>query len=186
MRVLHIGPFRLGRPSGHFNALWALACAQAEAGHEVAIVRVGKPVAPEHVEIGRRAGVRLLGFPCPRWRGLWADDSGRLAEIVDEVRPDLAHLFYVRVPKFFYVAGLLQRRGVPYVVSLHGGMNSTEMLRRRTLQAGAAGAEHVTRRNVTFSPRNGTRVITARRHAPAAQSAGSPGASARYVTYSAG
>jgi glycosyltransferase involved in cell wall biosynthesis len=131
MKVLHIGPFRLGRPSGHFNALWALACAQAAAGHDVAIVRVGKPVAPEHVEIGRRAGVRLLGFPCPRWRGLWADDSGRLAEIVDEVRPDLAHLFYVRVPKFFYVARLLKRRGVPYVVSLHGGMNSTEMLRRR-------------------------------------------------------
>jgi glycosyltransferase involved in cell wall biosynthesis len=131
MRILHIGPFRLGRPSGHFNALWALACAQAEAGHEVAIVRVGKPVAPEHVEMGRRAGVRLLGFPCARWRGLWKDDSGRLAEIVDEGRPDLAHLFYVRVPKFFYVARLLKSRGVPYVVSLHGGMNSTEMLRRR-------------------------------------------------------
>ena len=131
MRVLHIGPFRLGRPSGHFNALWALACAQAERGHDVAIVRIGKPVAPEHVEIGRRAGVRLLGFPCPRWRGLWTDDSGRLAEILDELRPDLAHLFYVRIPKFFYVARLLNGRGVPYVVSLHGGMDSTEMLRRR-------------------------------------------------------
>jgi glycosyltransferase involved in cell wall biosynthesis len=132
MTVLHIGPFRLGRPSGHFNALWALACAQAAAGHDVAIVRVGKPVAPEHVEMGRRAGVGLLGFPCPRWRGLWNDDSGRLAEILDEVRPDLAHLFYVRVPKFFYVARLLKELGVPYVVSLHGGMNSTEMLRRRS------------------------------------------------------
>ena len=131
MRVLHIGPFRLGRPSGHFNALWTLACAQAAAGHDVSIARVGKPVAPEHVEIGGRAGVRLLGFPCPRWGGLWKDDSGRLAEILDELRPDLAHLFYVRVPKFFYVARLLKKRGVPYVVSLHGGMNSTEMLRRR-------------------------------------------------------
>jgi glycosyltransferase involved in cell wall biosynthesis len=131
MRVLHIGPFRLGRPSGHFNALWALACAQAEAGHDVSIVRVGKQVAAEHVETGQRAGVRLLGFPSPRWRGLWKDDSGVLAEILDELRPDLAHLFYVRVPKFFYVARLLKQRGVPYVVSLHGGMDSNEMLRRR-------------------------------------------------------
>ena len=131
MRVLHLGPFRLGRPSGHFNALWALACAQARSGHDVAIVRVGKPVAPEHVEIARAAGVRLLGFPCPRWRGLWRDDSGLLADILDELRPDLAHLFYVRVPKFCYVARLLQRREVPYVVSLHGGMDSTEMRRRR-------------------------------------------------------
>jgi glycosyltransferase involved in cell wall biosynthesis len=131
VRVLHIGPFRLGRPSGNFNALWALARAQAVAGHDVALVRVGKPVAAEDVEAGQRAGVQLLGFPCPRWWGLWKDDSGRLAEILTEFRPDLAHLFYVRVPKFFYVARLLKRCGVPYVASPHGGMDSTEMLRRR-------------------------------------------------------
>jgi cytochrome P450 family 135 len=39
----------------------------------------------------------------------------------------------------------------------------TEMLRRRTLHAARAGAERVTRRNVTFSPRNGTRVTTTAR-----------------------
>jgi cytochrome P450 len=36
----------------------------------------------------------------------------------------------------------------------------TEMLRRRTLQAAVPGAERPTRRNVTFSPRHGTRLIT--------------------------
>ena len=36
----------------------------------------------------------------------------------------------------------------------------TEMLRRRTLSPASAHAERVTRRNVTFSPRNGTRVTT--------------------------
>jgi cytochrome P450 len=36
------------------------------------------------------------------------------------------------------------------------------MLRRRTLRAATRHAEHVTRRNVTFSPRHGTRVIAAR------------------------
>jgi cytochrome P450 family 135 len=36
----------------------------------------------------------------------------------------------------------------------------TEMLKRRTLHATTSRAERVTRRNVTFSPRNGTRVIT--------------------------
>jgi cytochrome P450 family 135 len=39
----------------------------------------------------------------------------------------------------------------------------TELLRRRTLRAAVSGAERVTRRNVTFSPRHGTRVITRRR-----------------------
>jgi cytochrome P450 len=36
----------------------------------------------------------------------------------------------------------------------------TEMLRRRTLEPASARAERVTRRNVTFSPRTGTRVFT--------------------------
>jgi cytochrome P450 len=39
----------------------------------------------------------------------------------------------------------------------------TEMLRRRTLQSETGRAEHLTRRNVTFSPKTGTRVITRRR-----------------------
>jgi cytochrome P450 len=36
----------------------------------------------------------------------------------------------------------------------------TELLRRRSLQAASTSAERVTRRNVTFSPLRGTRVIT--------------------------
>jgi cytochrome P450 len=36
----------------------------------------------------------------------------------------------------------------------------TEMLRRRALNAVSSHAERVTRRNVTFSPRHGTRVVT--------------------------
>jgi cytochrome P450 family 135 len=39
----------------------------------------------------------------------------------------------------------------------------TELLERRTLAPGAPGAERVTRRNVTFSPVHGTRVVTRRR-----------------------
>jgi cytochrome P450 family 135 len=42
----------------------------------------------------------------------------------------------------------------------------TEMLRRRTLQSETGRAEHLTRRNVTFSPRTGTRVVTRLRSAP--------------------
>jgi hypothetical protein len=46
----------------------------------------------------------------------------------------------------------------------------TEMLRRRTLDAASARAERVTRRNVTFSPVDGTRVTAPRR----ARAGGSP------------
>jgi cytochrome P450 len=46
----------------------------------------------------------------------------------------------------------------------------TAMLRARMLRSATGAAEHVTRRNVTFSPRHGTRVIAAPR---AGQRAGS-------------
>lgn len=131
MRILHVGPFKLGTSNGNYNALWALARAQADAGHDVSIVRVGKAVAPPDQAVADAFGVRLLGFPCPRWRGLWHDDAGVLARILDEVRPELVHLCYVRVPKFYFVSRLLLERHLPYVVSVHGGMNSGEMRRRR-------------------------------------------------------
>jgi cytochrome P450 family 135 len=57
----------------------------------------------------------------------------------------------------------------------------TELLRRRTLQAVSSDAERVTRRNVTFSPRHGTRVTTRVRARPSGirtsvqnQAAGAP------------
>jgi hypothetical protein len=45
-----------------------------------------------------------------------------------------------------------------------------EILRRRTLRSASGNAEHVARRNVTFSPAGGTRVIAVARHP-----AGGPG-----------
>ena len=94
MRILHVGPFKLGTSNGNYNALWALARAQADVGHDVSIVRVGKAVAPPDQAVADAFGVRLLGFPCPRWRGLWHDDAGVLARSLDEVRPELVHLSY--------------------------------------------------------------------------------------------
>jgi glycosyltransferase involved in cell wall biosynthesis len=129
MRILHVGPFKLGTSCGHFNALWALARAQAAAGHDVAILRVGKEVSRPDQAVATSSGVRLNGFPCPRWRGCWRDGSRIFESIVDDFRPDIVHLFYVRVPKFCFVSQWLAERQLRYVVSLHGGMNSTEMRR---------------------------------------------------------
>jgi cytochrome P450 len=54
----------------------------------------------------------------------------------------------------------------------------TEMLRRRTLRATTDRAERITRRNVTFSPVHGTRVITPRRLRADAGAAVPPAAAA--------
>jgi glycosyltransferase involved in cell wall biosynthesis len=62
----------------------------------------------------------------------WSDPSGVFERLLGELRPDVAHLQYVRVPKYHYIARALKRRDIPFVVSTHGGLNPTEMLRRGT------------------------------------------------------
>jgi cytochrome P450 len=51
----------------------------------------------------------------------------------------------------------------------------TEILKRRTLRAASGKAERVARRNVTFSPAGGTRVIARRRAQPEGATASSRG-----------
>jgi cytochrome P450 len=58
----------------------------------------------------------------------------------------------------------------------------TEILRRRSLRPAEPGAERIARRNVTFSPRQGTRVVAT----PRATSASSNGRPAAAVAASAG
>ena len=130
MRIVHIGPFKIGTANGSYNALWSLAKAQAAAGETVAIIRVGKPVSEEQRELAAAAGVTLVGFPCDKWLNFWSDPSGVFERRLDELRPDVAHLQYVRVPKYHYIARALKRREIPFVISTHGGLNPTEMLRR--------------------------------------------------------
>jgi len=132
VRIVHLSRFKLGTVNGSYNALWSLACAQADRGHDVALIRVGKPAAPSHEEFAASRGVRLIGFPCPMWRGFWTDRTGALQRIIRGLRPDIAHLSYVRIPKFAYIARLLQREQIPYVISPHGGLLSDEMVRRKS------------------------------------------------------
>jgi glycosyltransferase involved in cell wall biosynthesis len=130
MRIVHIGPFKLGTTNGSYNALWSLAKAQAAAGETVAIIRVGKPVSQEQQELAAVHGVKFVGFPCDRWMNFWSDPSGVFERHLDELRPDVAQLQYVRVPKYHYIARALKRHGIPFAVSTHNGLNPTEMLRR--------------------------------------------------------
>jgi glycosyltransferase involved in cell wall biosynthesis len=129
MRIVHVGPFKIGTTNGSYNALWSLAKAQAAAGETVTIIRVGKPVSEEQWELAAAGGVKLVGFPCNKWRNFWTDPSGVFDRYLDELQPDVVHLQYVRVPKYHYIARTLNRRNIPFVISTHGGLNPTEMLR---------------------------------------------------------
>lgn len=130
MKITHCGPFKIGTTNGSYNALWSLACTQAKDGHNVAIIRVGKPVTAEQKAIAAKNNIRLLGFPCPRWKHFWKDPSEKFVTLVNELSPDIVHLQYVRVPKYYFISKVLQQQNIPYVISLHGGLNSTEMCRK--------------------------------------------------------
>lgn len=132
MKIVHIGPFKIGTTNGSYNALWSLAKAQAASGDSVTIIRVGKTVSQEQHDLAAAHGVRFVGFPCPRWTNFWCDPSGVFDRYMAEIRPDVAHLQYVRVPKYHYIAHALKKRDIPFFISTHGGMDPTEMLRRGT------------------------------------------------------
>ncbi len=130
MNILHIGNFKLGTENGSYNALWSLACAQAASGHDVTILRMGKYPSKEHKKIAEEYGVRLVGYSCLKWYGFWNYKDG-LLDILGKIEPDIVHLQYVRIPKYLAVARALISTKIPYVISLHGGLNSTEMSRRK-------------------------------------------------------
>lgn len=156
MRIVHAGWFELGSVHGTHHALWQLARAQVAGGHQVSIVNLGWDVAPDQVAEARRHGVDLVGVPCGHWKRFWADDGDRIARCVEELRPDVAHLQYVRIPKFAALSGVLRRADIPYVISLHGGWKAAEMRRHRSrklaywhlveraVHRGAAGIHFVT------------------------------------------
>ena len=158
MKIVHAGWFQMGSVHGTHQALWQLARAHADAGHEVTILNLGWDLPQEQVDAAAAGGVRLVGFACPTWNRFWADPGGRLGALIETLAPDIVHLQYVRIPKFAAVSRVLVARGVPYVVSLHGGLKTAEMQRHywqkqaywhlveRRVHARAAAIHFVTRR----------------------------------------
>lgn len=131
MRIMHVGPFKLGTMNGTYNALWNLASGQAAQGHQVTIVRLGKAVTSAERDVAGVANIDLVGYPCDKWRGFDRDSDGRFAEVVSSRQPDVTHLQYVRIPKYDFISRYCLASSIPVVVSPHGGLNPTEMRRHR-------------------------------------------------------
>ena len=131
MNILHAGHFQLGSVHGTHQALWQLARAQANAGHAVTILNVGWDLPESDVREAKASGVTLRGLPAPFWGRFWTDESGRFGPLLDELQPEVLHLQYVRIPRFVALERITQRRGLPHVLSVHGGYKATEMQRNR-------------------------------------------------------
>jgi glycosyltransferase involved in cell wall biosynthesis len=133
MKIIHAGNFKLGTTNGNYNAIWSLAKAQAAFGHEVSIIRMRKLPNPNDVRIAEKNGIRLVGYPFPKRDKYvyWRDYENKFENLIDQLQPDIVNLQYVRIPKYYAISSILQKKKIPYVISLHGGLNSIEMKRKR-------------------------------------------------------
>src|SRR3954470_15803792 len=123
MRVVLVGNHWTDGPGGAETMLQLTAALLREAGAEVVPFAVA-----EERTLPTPAGDRL---PPPAgstartrfgeaWAGTWSPRAYRaLAAVVDEVRPDVAHVHHVFERLTVSVLDVLRRRGVPTVMTLH-------------------------------------------------------------------
>ena len=138
MRIVHVTnePFGVEMASGVQHAVFCLAQAQVEMGDSVtvftrddnAIHVLGAHDSPAPNRLLVRVGDRSL-----RERFLSRHFEPKLTEDVLASRPDIVHFHSIHIPENVVLAACLRRAGVPYCVTVHGGL-FRPALRRRWLK----------------------------------------------------
>ncbi|WP_369135649.1 glycosyltransferase [Modestobacter sp. I12A-02662] len=123
MRVLLVGNHWTDGPGGAETVLALTADLLRRAGHEVVPFAVAEdrtlptPVR-DRLPVAAGSGARTRFGEA--WAGTWSARAYRaLARVVDEVRPDVAHVHHVFERLTTSVLDALRRRGVPTVMTLH-------------------------------------------------------------------
>ena len=123
MRVLLVGNHWTAGPGGAETVLVLTADLLRAAGHEVVPFAVAEErtlPTPVRSALPAAAGVGARTRFGEAWAGVWSPSAYRaLARVVDEVRPDVAHVHHVFERLTLAVLDALQRRGVPTVMTLH-------------------------------------------------------------------
>ncbi|MGY1761206.1 glycosyltransferase [Geodermatophilus sp. SYSU D00779] len=123
MRVLLVGNHWTEGPGGAETMLVLTADLLRAAGHEVVPFAVAEErtlPTPVRSCLPGAAGAGARTRFGEAWAGVWSPAAYRaLARVVDEVRPDVAHVHHVFERLTLSVLDALQRRGVPTVMTLH-------------------------------------------------------------------
>lgn len=129
MLIWHHGAERSrNAASGVSSVVWLVAREQAKLGHKVILLLDGPP-ATDAVEFASEHGLELRQLGGAVWNyGQQAIHRAALGR-----RPDVVHLHSVFVPRHAVLGQALSRRGIPYVVSPHGGL-APPILRRGWLK----------------------------------------------------
>jgi glycosyltransferase involved in cell wall biosynthesis len=123
MRILLVGNHWTDGPGGAETMLLLTAELLRRAGHEVVPFAVAEErtlPTPVRERLPAAAGSRSRTRFGEAWAGTWSPRAYRaLAEVADEVRPDVAHVHHVFERLTTSVLDALRRRGVPTVMTLH-------------------------------------------------------------------
>jgi glycosyltransferase involved in cell wall biosynthesis len=123
VRVLLVGNHWTDGPGGAETMLVLTADLLSRAGHEVipfAVAEERTLDTPVRARLPPAAGSGARTRFGEAWAGTWSARSYRaLAEVVDDVRPDVAHVHHVFERLTTAVLDALRRRGVPTVMTLH-------------------------------------------------------------------
>jgi glycosyltransferase involved in cell wall biosynthesis len=123
VRVLLVGNHWTDGPGGAETMLVLTADLLRRAGHEVVPFAVAEErtlPTPVRDRLPVAAGSRSRTRFGEAWAGTWSPRSYRaLVGVVDEVRPDVAHVHHVFERLTTSVLDALRRRGVPTVMTLH-------------------------------------------------------------------
>jgi glycosyltransferase involved in cell wall biosynthesis len=123
VRILLVGNHWTPGPGGAETVLVLTADLLRAAGHEVVPFAVAEErtlATPVRDRLPAPAGRRARTRFGEAWAGTWSLRSYRaLARVVDEVRPDVAHVHHVFEELTVSVLDALRRRRVPTVMTLH-------------------------------------------------------------------
>ncbi|MGR6964769.1 glycosyltransferase [Geodermatophilus sp. URMC 61] len=123
MRVLLVGNHWTEGPGGAETVLVLTADLLRAAGHEVVPFAVAEELTlptPVRSSLPDAAGAGARTRFGEAWAGVWSPAAYRaLTRVVDEVRPDVAHVHHVFERLTLSVLDALHRRGVPTVMTLH-------------------------------------------------------------------
>jgi glycosyltransferase involved in cell wall biosynthesis len=123
VRVLLVGNHWTEGPGGAETMLVLTADLLRAAGHEVVPFAVAEErtlPTPVRSALPVAAGAGARTRFGEAWAGVWSPSAYRaLARVVDEVRPDVAHVHHVFERLTLSVLDALHRRGVPTVMTLH-------------------------------------------------------------------
>ena len=134
VRLMHVGGN--GAPdasNGIGRAVYYLAHAQRALGHEVGIVCERAEHVDEHHRLARNPSP-LLAARAKLARRTRQVAPTLVREILDD-RPDLVHLHSIHVPENITLARHLRKAGVPYCVTIHGGLSRVAQQRSRARKA---------------------------------------------------